>query len=324
MVQNYLLRWRALWDPDRYHGWGKRSGYFEGWYYKLVDPSGEHVLALIPGIAYDEEGDGHAFIQQLDGKACTATYHRFPTTEFRPDPNRFAVDLGENHFSAFGVRLKLPELRGSLQFGDSYPWPSTLGAPGIMGWYSFVPFMQCYHGVVSMDHRLLGHLEINGKNVDFSGGRGYIEKDWGRSFPSSWIWTQTNHFDTSRRVSLMASVARIPWLTGHFVGHIVGLLIDDRLYRFATYTGAKMSIELEEDGVLMSFQNQHHRLHLHARQGKTGELVSPLSGDMMGKVNESIQATVAVELYENDQLIFRGTGRHAGLEVAGPVEELLG
>ena len=27
---------------------------------------------------------------------------------------------------------------------------------GIMGWYRFVPFMQCYHGVVSLNHKLNG------------------------------------------------------------------------------------------------------------------------------------------------------------------------
>ncbi len=52
------------------------------------------------------------------------------------------------------------------------------------------PAMECYHGVVSMYHLLSGHLEINGDKVDFSGGKGYIEKDWGRSMPSDWIWIQ--------------------------------------------------------------------------------------------------------------------------------------
>ena len=36
-----------------------------------------------------------------------------------------------------------------------------------------------------------------------------------------------------------------------------------------------------------------------------------------------MQATVAVRFYEREELLFSGTGRNAGLEVAGPVQELL-
>ena len=43
--------------------------------------------------------------------------------------------------------------------------------------------MECYHGIVSMDHTVNGLIEINNEKIDFSEGRGYIEKDWGRSFP---------------------------------------------------------------------------------------------------------------------------------------------
>ena len=46
-----------------------------------------------------------------------------------------------------------------------------------MGPFAFVPFMECYHGIVSMDHIIQGELEIDGVNIDFSNGRGYLEKD---------------------------------------------------------------------------------------------------------------------------------------------------
>ncbi len=42
--------------------------------------------------------------------------------------------------------------------------------PGIMGWYKYVPFMQCYHGVVSLNHELKGQLRINGSEHVFDDG----------------------------------------------------------------------------------------------------------------------------------------------------------
>jgi tocopherol cyclase len=40
----------------------------------------------------------------------------------------------------------------------------------------------------------LTYSAVGGRRVDFSGGSGYIEKDWGRSFPRAWIWAQSNTF----------------------------------------------------------------------------------------------------------------------------------
>lgn len=316
-------RWTATWNPNMYHGWGKERNYFEGWYFKIVDLTEQYVFALIPGISKGADGHQHAFIQVLDGIKCQATYHEFAATDFQAATDKFAVQLGGNYFSAEYIILDLPELKGRVNIKNIYPWPKMLGAPGIMGWYSFMPFMQCYHGVVSMHHHLEGQLQVYGQTVDFTAGKSYIEKDWGRSFPSAWIWTQTNHFESDRRVSLMASVANIPWLGTHFVGYLVGFLLDDKLYRFATYTGAMMQARLADKQVLLSFKDGQHRIVIKAHQAEGSDLWSPISGDMTGKVNESMQAKLEVELYHKDELIYSGTGRNAGLEVAGDVATLL-
>lgn len=323
-MQHLFNRWRALWHPDRYHGWGRRQSYFEGWYFKIVDPTEQYAFAIIPGISMGSNGEQHAFIQLLDGKRCKADYYEFPVGSFAPANDRFEVRLGENQFSSENLALELPQLQGSLRLQGITPWPKMLGAPGIMGWYSFVPFMECYHGVVSLNHRLEGELMAYGQPVNFSGGKGYIEKDWGHSFPSSWIWLQSNHFDSEQPISLMASVANIPWVGSHFIGYIVGFLLDGKLYRFATYTGARMQARLGEKEVFLSFKDRRNRLEIIGHKiGGSGELSSPIGGNMVGKVNESLQATIEVKLFEGDALLYEGTGRNAGLEVAGPVEELL-
>jgi hypothetical protein len=50
-------------------------------------------------------------------------------------------------------------------------YPVSLFSPGIMGWYAYVPGMECYHGAVSLDHMLKGELEYNGSFLDFTGGK---------------------------------------------------------------------------------------------------------------------------------------------------------
>ncbi|MDX1912617.1 MAG: tocopherol cyclase family protein [Saprospiraceae bacterium] len=323
-----LTKMRALWNPDQFQGWGKTRRYFEGWYFKIVSPDEQHALAFIPGIAMNEQGERHAFIQVMDGKACRATYHRFDAADFRPSKRHFEIELGNHFFSAHTLRLDLPNCKGELHATDKQPWPKMLGAPGIMGWYSFVPFMECNHGVVSLRHVWEGGLQMNLgeglQNIDFSGGIGYIEKDWGRSFPRAYVWMQSNHFDTSDRVSLMASVAHIPWLGSYFIGFISGFWLEDRLFRFATYTGAKQYLRIHNNQVELVFKNPGTELRITAQQAPGAALWSPLSGEMKGKIQESLLATLHVELFENKQRIFEGAGRNAGLEVAGELELLGG
>ena len=141
-----LTKLRSIWNPDQFQGWGRTHKYFEGWYFKLISPDEKHAFAFIPGIAMAENGEKHAFIQVMDGKACTAEYHRFDATEFRTSEQGFEVSVGNNFFSAEEIRLDLPGISGNIRFKNTTPWPKMLGAPGIMGWYSFVPFMECNHG----------------------------------------------------------------------------------------------------------------------------------------------------------------------------------
>jgi hypothetical protein len=305
-MKNTLRRWRAVWNPDMYHGWGRHKRYFEGWYFKIVDAPEQNVFAIIPGISKSKDGGQHAFIQVLDGKHCQASYHQFEAAEFQPSTKDFHLQLGNNYFSAYHLSLDLPELKGSLTFQNRTPWPKMLGAPGIMGWYSFVPFMECYHGVVSLHHHLEGEMAVHGHPSDFTSGVGYVEKDWGISFPRSWIWLQSNHFGTKGKMCVMASVARIPWLGSYFIGYIVGFQWGDRLYRFATYTGAQMKASLGEKTVSLAFKDKRCRLEITGEQAAGAKLVSPITGDMTGKVNESMQGKLHVRFYEKRRQLSLG------------------
>lgn len=321
-MQNFIRRWRAIWQPDMYHGWGRSKSYFEGWYFKIVDATEGSAFAFIPGISMGQNGEQHAFIQVFDGKRCTSEYIRFNADAFKPSEENFDIQLAGNQFSAKKMTLHLPNIKGQLTFENTTPWPKMLGAPGIMGWYSFVPFMQCYHGIVSLNHTITGSLNINGQDVNFTGGKGYIEKDWGESFPRGWIWLQTNHFN-DENMSLIASVAHIPFLGSHFIGYIVGFWFRGKLYRFASYTGAKMNAEIVDNQIFLRFKDAKNHLDIIATKAGTGSLIAPLHGDMTGKVNESLQAVIEVKFYEKGKLIFEGKGRNAGLEAAGEVDVLL-
>lgn len=326
----FVANLRALWNPGMYHGHGRSADFFEGWYFKFVDAAGQNVQAVIPGVFLGRNGrDSHAFIQTLDGRTGRSFYHRFPLEAFRASERAFDLRVGPNRFwdAGLSLDLDLPEqrLRGELRFEDPIPWPVTLFSPGVMGWYAFVPFMECYHGVLGLDHAVQGALDVDERRADYSGGRGYIEKDWGQAFPQAWVWMQTNHFEQPG-VSLSASVARIPWLGTAFRGFIVGLWHAGRLYRFATYNRSRVDdLRITDTHVHWRLSNADHTLEIEAERSEGGLLHAPMRTAMLARVLESLTATVRVRLAERGggREVFAGVGRHAGLEVGGDVVLIL-
>lgn len=316
---------KSIFNPSYYQGWGKTNRYFEGWYFKVVDPTEKSAFAFIPGIAKDEKGHSHSFIQVLDGKKKTATYHRFKASDFIPATDHFEVQILDNKFSEKELILNLPEISANLQFRNNVPWPNPWYSPGIMGPYTFVPFMECYHGIVSMNHSISGSITLDGKFIDFDKGKGYIEKDWGRSFPSAYVWMQSNHF-VEENVSLKLSVAKIPWVRNSFVGFIAGLWLNGQLIQFTTYNKSKLIRSLiDKDKVELLLQNRHYKLEIKARRDDATLLASPIQGFMDGRIEESMTSNIEVWLTDlkSNKVIFHDTGRNTGLEVAGKIDEII-
>lgn len=311
-------RTRALFNPELYHGWGKTRNYFEGWYFKVVDPSNHLAYAIIPGIAMDEEGTCQVFIQILDGIHSKSTYHLFDKEAFRADSLNFCVQIAENRFSLKQIQLQVPPFLAELTFYNLTPWPK----PGVMGPFTFVPFMECYHGVVSMHHRVSGKIQIGEKVIQLENAKGYIEKDWGRSFPKSWIWMQSNHFEEDENASFMFSLAHIPWMGSFFNGFLCGLYFDGKLHRFATYTGASIRGLNSGDNAEIILQNGAYRLEIYAQRNQGGDLKAPFKGKMQTKVNESLMSKIYLTLYHRGRLTFRGEGKYAGMEFSGQISQL--
>jgi tocopherol cyclase len=334
---------KRIFTPSLYHGRGKKGIFFEGWYYKIISADRKQRWAVIPGIFHHPDREKrHSFIQVLDGQNSKVIYHRFPIESFRASTSSFNIKIGQNAFHSQGFSLDLSEknqtIRGTLNFGELYPWPISLFSPGVMGPYRYAPLMQTYHGILSLDHKIWGSLKINHSEVDFSGGRGYIEKDWGKTFPRGYIWMQSNHFP-EEGISLSASVATIPWLTGWFRGFVVGLLIRGTFYRFTTYLGSRIDLLSVTDRFVTwrllgsrrsdpAAEYPFYQLDIRAERGQAGLLSSPELDGMTPRILESLTGIIEMTLIgmnsENQQqeIIYKGSGYCAGLEVAGSIAEI--
>ncbi len=322
---------RSILTPAAYHGANARPPFFEGWYYKAVTADQSRAMIFIPGVYLARDpARSHAFVQVMDGRSGESEYIPYPVETFQAADGVLDIRVGPNHFTPYEMTLDLPgakRARGRLRHVGILPWPASVLKPGIMGPFAWAPRMECYHGVVSLYHELEGALELDGETVDFTGGRGYIEKDWGQAFPQAWVWMQTNHFATPR-TCLTASVAIIPWLRSAFNGFIVGLLHAGKLHTFATYNRAQIeSLEITDNVVVWVLRRGSLRLELAAERAGGGILMAPTTLEMDRRIAETLNARVEVRLLDvrggRSRLLLHDTGLTAGLEAVGDMQRLI-
>lgn len=312
-----------------FQGNKKKKNYFEGWYFKMVANDGSSILSIIPGISFSSDGkEQHAFIQIINGITAQTSYYSFPIEEFLFSKKEFAIKIADSYFSKDSIIIDVKDdnsiVSGKITMFNQVEYKSDkLLNPGIMGWYRFVPFMECYHGVVSLTHSLNGKLMINNEVHDFTGGKGYIEKDWGSSMPSAWIWMQSNHFNDNNS-SFMLSIAIIPWLRKSFTGFLGYYYHNNKIHHFATYRPTKLQLEIADSTqIKIKIENRKNTFIINAKSNNTGILKAPVKGTMDRRISESINATIKIIMMDKKgTVIYVDSTNIAGLEMVGDYYKL--
>ena len=289
-----------------FHG-QKRSGpYFEGWYLKHQSRCGQ-ALALIPAFHIDHTGRRSASLQVIANSG--SWWLEYPEAQCEATSNHFQVRLGQSSFNRQGCVLNIVQdgflIQGTLKYGSF-----TTIRSDIMGPFGLFAGMQCSHGIISMGHRLEGTLNLNGEILDFSNGTGYIETDRGRSFPSSYLWTQCV-WDRSENVSLMLAIASIPLPVVSFTGCICAVVHRGREYRLATYRGAKI-IEWTPNSAII--RQGKYRLAVELLEGQGQSLRAPVEGNMKRTIHESLCATVRYCFWKGKDVLFQHIDQCASFE----------
>ena len=308
-----------------------RRHYFEGWYFKNVALDGA-AYSFIPGASFDDRGDGHAFVQVIRGSDGASSYERYGLADFSAARDALAVKVGPNVFTRDGISVELPEafggISGDLAYGANRRLRRSLLRPGIMGWYRYAAFMECYHEVGSVAHTVRGTLVVGGSPVEFGAaggatcGRGYLEKDWGTSMPAAWVWVHGNGF-AEPTDSVMVSIARIPWLGGSFTGFLGFVSAGDRLMQFGTYSGARITrLDAEGRRVSISVRAGSVKIDIDGTRTHAGTLAAPVGGAMDRRIAESLDATLRLTITEAGRRPATMSGGSAGIEIVGDVQTL--
>lgn len=294
-----------------FHGYHKKRSFFEGWYLKHQSPDG--VLALIPAYHIDSEGRSSASLQVITpSKAWMLTCSG---DSFHAASRSFYVNYDTTTFSPQGINLDISAKELTLKGHLAYT-PFTPPRSDIMGPFRFAPFLECSHGIVSLSHRIRGHVILNRRKIDFNGGIGYIEKDWGRSFPSRYVWSQCSWIDrkSGSPCCLMASAADVPIFKTNLTGFIGSILFRGKEYRLATYLGSKLVRFTPQE--IMVNQGQL-TLHVELIKSRPLSLHAPDLGSMSRSIKESAACQTRCRLFYENRKIFDITCHYAGFEAYG-------
>ncbi|CAF3241489.1 unnamed protein product [Rotaria socialis] len=357
-----------VFHPDRYHGHEIQKGiFFEGWYYKIVLNDYENTLVVIPGV-HMNDSNRHSFIMIAYGNI--SHYFRFPyeTISSATDEFHFTIDNKKNIFSYDQLIVDVKP-NNDDDATESFQLNLTLSSnllvpdlfwilPGTMGPYSWIPTMQCYHHVLSMKTTIHGSMQMNQNAKQTISGIGYIEKDWGNSFPSIWIWGQANqweHLPATSSASIFFSLALIPWYFNlEFAGFLIVFEHNNEFYRFNTYLQSIIhDLMIDPDTHEISFDVYdvlfQYKLHVSSYSNGLNNidgalLYGPRSDRMIKYVKELLTKNIHFDvrlskLVQNmtsnnddnnlfikhgyyEEIIFQGRAQSVALEITGNVKWL--
>jgi hypothetical protein len=307
---------------------GKRNlnnqNYFEGWYFKQVSENGDTIISFIPGVSITKD-DSHAFVQSIykdaNGK-LNSHYFKYGIDEFRCTEKPFCIQIGDCIFTESEISIQLEDedniIEGAIKFGQLKDLKRTILQPNIMGIFSYIPRLECNHEIISMDHKLNGEISINGNATNYTDGKGYIEKDWGTSFPEKYIWIQSNHF-LQDDVSVCCSIASVPILGKKIEGFFCNITIGEEEYRFATYNRSKVHVRKKsKDCLEIIIKNNKYKLLIKGEMLGSETLIAPEQGGMLNTIKEGLTGKIKIVMKDKEgKILLNSSSDYMGIEVVG-------
>jgi len=284
----------------------QKKDYFEGWYIRFTS-SDDINFAVIFAITKDQENP-HCFIQVFKDLDKLGLYFSFPVSSFSYNSDKQIISIDNNTLSLDKLYIdhegvKIDVTITNQDFIKNYKGPNSA-----MGYLYYAP-LECFQEIVYLDSSTNGTVIIGDKAFNIS-GKGYMEKTYGKNFPSNWIWIQSNHnIDGS---ALSFSVGKVPVLFFSIKGFLAFLKVDKKLYRFSTYNFSRITVH--QDKVII--KKGRIKLIISPSSKNPTELVGPMKkGKMVLPVYESISSTCDVLLTRGNKVLYKGSFTNVGLEL---------
>ena len=329
-------------DPNGIHNLGS-SAHFEGWYYRAFDPETNRSWVLIAAYWLDERYQGHGFlelVQHPEGIVHKQTLVGINIASIQAAHGDFDLRFGDMRLSANKVEGVMWTDNGQrvdidLEISDCAQWggPYEENNRWTMGWSTEAPGIPIKWHIHHLKAEISGSITTPVDEWVLSKLPLHQEKNWGRSFPSSWIWMQSNHFEGRPDVAFAAAGGPIfPWLFSP-QGYMAGLRWRDRFFTWRTHdthTFPEVEFWIDHDNRLAKWrfvgENYRHRIEVSV-EAPLHELIIidvPTDQGLRHGAVEHLAAKTVLTLYERrgfswkwmDTMVSSGTAVETGGEWA--------
>ena len=220
---------------------GEKIG-FEDWYFRIIDEKGEYLISL--DIRITKKGrklEGILQVERTTGteriiSTCSLDKIIIQEIVICIDGSQLGVDKMILNIDEPGLKI-----RGEIGLSHKVDLKQSFLQPGLMGFYKWIPFLEFYQEVLSLQSVTVGRIEMNDETYSMDGGNCYIQKQWGEHFPNVWLWAQGNTFDKKRDLSIALGVARLKIFFNYYTAFAIPLHYDDHTEIFANYNGGHIA-----------------------------------------------------------------------------------
>lgn len=288
---------------------------FEGWFLKIDDIQNDLMLSIIWGYTTHEK-TGHAFLQFTTNIDHQTHYISYPLEELEWKSSTFHLKIGNNFLSekkaVLDFTIEGRRVQGVFEFGKFSEIKKGFLKPNIMGWLTYFP-NECNHSITSMHHNVNGKLRMGEKKWEIVDADGYIEKDWGTSFPEKYVWLQANNWENSR---IVFSYATVPMLGKYRKGFFLLLQHEGIEYLFSTIEGSRL-IDFNADSISFwaKIRKGNTEVSIKGKQRNPVPLASPSMGEMNAKIKESLDGDVEIILLNKGKKKIELKSNRASIDV---------
>jgi tocopherol cyclase len=284
--------------PTQLKGKFKKRNFFEGWFHKIYSAKHQTSFVIIYGYTTGNSYDKFGFIQFLIPNKNVEIYY-FSKNEISYNPKNHSVQMGSNILSLKEIKINLKDIYMDLNLSDNLPISSFKNS---MGYAYFIPTLPCYHSVLNKSHLISGEINLFNNNYLLDNDLGYMEKNWGTSFPEKYFWIQAVE-PHNPNVSLLFSQAEIKWMGKSFIKHVGHLRINGEELDLRTLTLFNVSYNNTiPENITITIKSKQIKLEMRFSVAKKYMFKGPLKGKLSRDILHHSDSQIDLKIYQNAEM----------------------
>jgi hypothetical protein len=171
-----------------------------------------------------------------------------------------------------------------------------------MGYSYYIPTLPCYHSVLNKSHLISGEIQYPDNNYLLDNALGYMEKNWGTSFPDNYFWMHAVD-PTNPSISLLFSQAEIKWLGKSFIKHIGHLRLNGEELDLKMLAQFEVTYDfLNEDNPKIILKSKQIKLELSFGTSQKYVFKGPAVGKLSRDILHHSDTLIDLKIYQNSEI----------------------